>query len=72
MGNVTAYTNQSYVISIAFDEEEYENEKNTHKTDVKNEGTAQLKPKLKSQKSIMANLQGHEIEVDRSNLKWSK
>ncbi len=32
MGNVTAYTNQSYVISIAFDEEEYENEKNIKET----------------------------------------
>ena len=33
MGNVTAYTHQSYVISIAFDEEEYENEKITQVTD---------------------------------------
>ena len=57
MGNVTAYTNQSYVISIAFDEEEYENEKNS-----KGEAEQEIRlSKLKSKKSIMANLMQDEI-----------
>lgn len=72
MGSVTQYTKQSYVISVAFDEDDAEEEKVIKSEQTDGSISPTRKPRLKSKKNIRSNLQSHEIEVDRNNLKWSK
>lgn len=59
MGNVTEYTKQSYIICIAFDEEDSETDKSTDPTEGVSNTTIQKKPKIKSKKIVSANLQSH-------------